>query len=110
LNDAEIVFVSTGSIYGTVREAIDRIRKNGKKAGILDITLFRPFPEEEILKNLMGKKRIVVLNKAISLGEEGILTTEIKKVLCDHKKGKIEDVIIGLGGKDVGVENIVDLV
>ena len=110
LNDANIVFVSTGSIYGTAREAVDRLRKKGKKIGILDITLFRPFPKEEVQKSLINKKKIIVLNRALSLGKEGILSTEIKETLCGCWRGKIEDVIVGLGGKDMSVDDIMGLV
>lgn len=110
IKDADIVLVSTGSIVGTLKVAIDELRSEKIKVGILDISLFRPFPEKEIAKVLGDKKKIIVLNQAISLGKEGILTTEIKSVLCNNFKGRIYDEVVGLGGKDVRVEDIVDLV
>lgn len=108
--DADTLFVSTGSIFGTVKAAVDELRKKGKKVGICNINLLRPFPDDEVFKKLKGAKKIIVLNRAISLGAEGILTTEIKKSLYGKCKIKIQDEIIGLGGKDIRVEDIVGLV
>jgi len=108
--DADTVFVITGAIYGTVMEAVNSLRKKGKKVGAVHLGMLRPFPDEDILKALANKKKIIVLNRAISLGAEGILTTEIKKALYGKCKAKIQGEIIGLGGRDVTVEEIVGLV
>ncbi|MDD5731664.1 MAG: pyruvate ferredoxin oxidoreductase [Patescibacteria group bacterium] len=110
LKDAKTVFVSTGSIFGTTREAVDLLRLKGKKVGICNLNLLRPFPDDEIVKKLKGTKKIIVLNRAISLGTEGILTTEIKKALYGKHKIEIQDEIIGLGGRDIRVEELVNLV
>jgi pyruvate ferredoxin oxidoreductase alpha subunit len=108
--DADTLFVSTGSIFGTVKEAVDILRSKGKKVGICNLNLLRPFPDNEIIKKLSGVKKIIVLNRAISLGKEGILTTEIKSALYGKSKVKIQDEIIGLGGKDIRVDAIVGLI
>jgi len=107
--DADTVFVITGAVYGTVVEAVNLLRKMGKKVGAIHIGLLRPFPDEDIFRALEDKKRIIVLNRAISLGAEGILTTEIKKALYGKCKTKIQDEVVGLGGRDVTVEDIVGL-
>ena len=109
LNDADILFVSTGSIFGTTRVAVDELRAEGKKVGICNINLLRPFPDDEIAKKLSRAKKLIILNRAISLGKEGILTTEIKSALYGRSKIKIQDEIIGLGGKDVRVNDLKDL-
>jgi len=108
--DAETIFVTTGSLFGTTMEAVNNLRAKGKKVGVLHITLFRPFPEKEIFNALMKAKRIIVLNRALSLGAEGILTTEIKSALYGAKNIKIQDEIVGLGGRDMRVEEVMGLV
>jgi len=108
--DADTLFVSTGSIFGTVKEAVDILRSKGKKVGICNINLLRPFPNEEIIKKLGKVKKIIVLNRAVSLGAEGILTTEIKKALYGKSKVKIQDEIVGLGGQDIRLEEIIKLI
>lgn len=109
-SDARTILVSTGSIYGTMKEAVDVMRKDGKRIGIVNLNILRPFPEKEVLGALDNCRKVVVLNRAVSLGAEGILTTEIKKALYGKSKTEIVDEIVGLGGKDIKVEEIVDLV
>ena len=105
LKDAEIVFVAMGSVAGTIEEAIDELRKEKIKAGLLKIKCFRPFPDEEIRQALSSAKKIIVIDKSISLSTEGILATEIKRALYGNKI-KVQSVVTGLGGKDITKEMI----
>ncbi|MDP3563575.1 MAG: pyruvate ferredoxin oxidoreductase, partial [Methanoregula sp.] len=68
LDDADTAIVAMGSICGTVKDAIDEMRADGKKVGLLKIRVFRPFPSEEIVKMLAHVKHVAVLDKNISLG------------------------------------------
>lgn len=107
INDAKTVIVSFGSVLGTIKDVVDEERKKGKKIGILKIRCFRPFPKEEIVKALKKVKNIIVIEKCVSLGNEGILANEIKAAVHDAKlKTEIFSNIVGLGGKDVTKENI----
>jgi len=99
----ETVIVAMGSVIGTIREAV------GSGTGILKIKTFRPFPNEEIRKVLKNAKYVAVLEKAISLGNEGILAGEIKQALCGTGI-KVKSYIGGLGGRDVSREMILDVV
>ena len=63
-----------GSVVGTIK---DFVEKSGNKIGVLKIRTFRPFPKEEIIKILSLAKYAAILDKSISLGEEGILAAEI---------------------------------
>ena len=100
--NAGTVIVAMGSVLGTIREALDK----SKEVGILKVTSLRPFPDEEIIKLIAGKKNIVVIDKSISLGTEGILATEIRRTLYGQSKAKITSVIMGLGGRDITMEMI----
>lgn len=106
LKDAEIVFVAMGSVAGTIEEAIDELRKEKIKAGLLKIKCFRPFPDAEVVKSLSKAKRIIVIDKSISLSAEGILATEIKRACFGKIKGKVQSVVTGLGGRDITKEMI----
>jgi len=48
--DAEAVFVSMGSLSETVMSAVDELRAQGQKVGVVRIRLWRPFPVEEFTK------------------------------------------------------------
>ncbi|MFH1226264.1 MAG: transketolase C-terminal domain-containing protein [bacterium] len=110
LKDAEIVLVTMGSVAGTIEEAIDEMRKEKIKVGLLKIKCFRPFPDEEIIKSLSKAKRIIVIDKSISLSTEGILATEIKRAGFGQSalggKAKVQSVVTGLGGRDITKEMI----
>ncbi|MCX5906710.1 MAG: pyruvate ferredoxin oxidoreductase [Deltaproteobacteria bacterium] len=105
--DADVVFLTMGTPASTAREVIDEFRKQGKKVGLMRLRLFRPFPTEEIVKQLSGVKKVAVLDRAISLGAGGIVAQEVKAALLNSpKKPKVFEFIAGLGGKDINPEAI----
>jgi pyruvate ferredoxin oxidoreductase alpha subunit len=105
LEDAETAIVAVGSLCGTTRDAIDEMRAEGKKVGLLKIRVFRPFPAEEIAKMLSHVTRVAVLDKNISLGAKGAVGLEIKDALSGSKI-VVKDYVLGLGGRDVRKKDI----
>ncbi len=108
LDDAEIVLVSMGSMTGTVREFIKKKRGEGKKIGLLKLTVFRPFPKEEIRDMLKNANVVAVMERNISFGFGGAVYGEISSSL--HNNAKVIDFIVGLGGRDITfntLENVV---
>jgi pyruvate ferredoxin oxidoreductase alpha subunit len=109
LDDAETAIVAMGSICGTVKDAIDEMRAEGKKVGLLKIRVFRPFPAEDIAKALAGTKRVAVLDKNISLGAKGAVALEVRDAV--YGSGiPVLDYILGLGGRDVRKKDIREIV
>jgi len=108
LEDAEKIIICMGTVCGTAKEVIDKARKKGKKYGLLKISLFRPFPRKEILdavnkcKNL---KNVIVVDRAISTGNSGVLFSEIKDTLFGVNIS-VGGYIAGLGGRDVTEKHI----
>ncbi len=100
LEDAEMAFVTVGSLMGTVREAVDEMRAEGKKVGAVKIRSLRPFADEEVREICAKIPRLMILDKNISLGTEGILATEMRRALFGFQT-RIEAFTIGLGGKDI---------
>jgi pyruvate/2-oxoacid:ferredoxin oxidoreductase alpha subunit len=108
--DADVLLVTVGTITGTARAFVDEARKDGKRVGLLKMKMFRPFPEEEVRQALKGSKRIVVLDRNISFGGEGIFCQELKAALYGMEaKPEVIGVIAGLGGLDVTPEGLGDL-
>jgi pyruvate ferredoxin oxidoreductase alpha subunit len=97
-SNPETIFIAMGSMAGTVKHYLDN---NKGRAGVLKIRSFRPLPQEEILAVLKKAKYVAVLDKSISLGEEGILAREIKAMGKDKIKGKVQSFVVGLGGRDI---------
>lgn len=107
--DAEFIFVTSGAISGTVKVAVDKLREMGINAGLIDIKVFRPFPQKDLFKLINPRAKILVLNRSVSYGVSGTITQEIKNSLKELNI-KVVDIIISLGGKVVSVENIINLV
>lgn len=106
--DAEKVIVCMGTTCGTAREAINELRKQGKKAGMIKISLFRPFPKYELLgavKACKNLRHLIALDRAVSVGNAGHLFTEIRDCLFDSKI-RIKGYIAGLGGRDITKKHI----
>ncbi|MCE5241602.1 MAG: pyruvate ferredoxin oxidoreductase [Desulfobacteraceae bacterium] len=102
-DDADILFVTMGSLASEASETADLLREEGIRAGVVGLRVFRPFPSEALSKALAGKRGIAVVEKAISYGYEGALATELKAALycCDGHRPTVFNYITGLGGKDV---------
>jgi len=105
LKDAKTVIVAMGSVCGTIKDAIDAARAKGKKIGLLKIITYRPFPHKAIYEALQDKSMVAVLDKSISLGNEGPVYTEIKS-LFPKTKPKISGFVAGLGGRDITLKTI----
>ncbi|MDH4226546.1 MAG: pyruvate ferredoxin oxidoreductase [Deltaproteobacteria bacterium] len=107
LDDADVAIVILNSAAGTTKVAIDKLRKEGKKVGLLRPRLFRPFPHAEMAAALKNVKAVCVMDRADSFsGFGGPLFNEIRSALYDlEKRPKIMGRIYGLGGRDYTVEN-----
>jgi len=100
IKDADYAIVSMGTVCSTTKDIVDELREKGKKVGAIKIKTFRPFPEKDILKATKNLKAVAVLDRNISLGQEGALYSEIKAIMKNCKT-TIHSFIIGLGGRDV---------
>lgn len=102
LDDAEVAIVVSSSSAGTAKVVIDKLRKEGKKVGLLKSILFRPFPQNEIKESLKHLKTLAVLDRSVSFGGEAPLFSEIKNALYPlDKKPKLQSYVFGLGGRDL---------
>ncbi|MDD5100133.1 MAG: transketolase C-terminal domain-containing protein [Syntrophales bacterium] len=110
--DADIALLTMGSMGETAEIAVDELREQGVKVGLLKIKLWRPFPFDELKKAIKGIKVLVVTDRAISFGGPGgPVFSEIRSALYDQpKRPKVVNYIIGLGGRDVTVEGFMDMV
>jgi pyruvate ferredoxin oxidoreductase alpha subunit len=103
LEDADYVIVMTNSFTTMGKAAVNKLREEGKKVGLLKIRLIRPFPREEVANELAGKKGVAVLDQNISVGSGGILYNEIVSSLYHHSERPkaMVSFIGGLGGKRI---------
>lgn len=108
--DADYVAVVLGSSYGTMKEAVDRLRDQGKKVGVCMPRIMRPWPSKYLAKILSGKKGIAVMDKHLSIGAYGPLYPEVVATMSQYDKApKIANYIYGLGGKDVKISEFMSV-
>ena len=105
--DAETIYVAMGSVIGTMKDWVDARREQGDRIGILKVRCYRPFPLDEIRAGLAKAKRVVVLEKAISVGAYGILAAEIRAALYGQAATPpVHCAVAGLGGRDITFDTL----
>ena len=122
--DAEIVVVALGSVLGTVKDAVDELREDGLRVGVLGITSFRPFPDQAIRDALTAGRvtggddplspprvrHLVVLERALSPGTGGIVTADLRTALAGRPAPGMSTVVDGLGGRAITSKSLRALV
>ncbi len=100
--DADYVMLLIGSAAGTAKDAVDQLREQGVKAGVLKLRVFRPFPEKEIAEALKNCKAVAIMDRAESYnGQAGVLGSEVTAGLYrNHSDVLAINYIYGLGGRD----------
>jgi pyruvate ferredoxin oxidoreductase alpha subunit len=100
VEDAEVVVVAMGSILGTIKDVTDELRERGTKVGVVGITSFRPFPLDALHEAIGNARKVVVVERAFSIGFGGVLSTDVALAIADAK-ARISTVVAGLGGRAV---------
>ncbi len=106
--DAEYIMLLIGSAAGTAKQAVDDLREKGKKAGVIKLRVFRPFPARELAQALKNCKTAAIMDRCESYnGNGGPLGCEVDAALFRNKiMIKTVNYIYGLGGRDFTVEDV----
>lgn len=111
LEDAEVVILTSGALAGTTRVAVQEMRRQGQRVGLVKLRLFRPFPQTELLDLLADVPAILVFNRAVSFGAGGTVSQELRAAMYHlEQRPRIFDLVISLGGKEVFPDTIKDIV
>ena len=98
--DADTIVVALGSVLGTIKDAADTLRATGQRVGVVGITSFRPFPHDAVRDALSSARRVVVVEKAFSVGFGGVLSTDVAMATHDLDLS-LRTVVAGLGGRAI---------
>jgi pyruvate ferredoxin oxidoreductase alpha subunit len=102
VEDAEIIVVAMGSVVGTIKDAVDEMRAEGEKIGVVALVSYRPFPVEALSEILKTAKHVIVVEKSISVGVGGPLADNTDGALRNlPDRPKLHSAIAGLGGRPV---------
>lgn len=105
-DDADVVLVALGSMCGTAKYVVNKLRDEGKKVGLAKITMFRPFPIEKLREILEGKQVIGVFDRSSGLGAQGGPVWNEVNSAMKNIANDIRSYIGGLGGRDVSADTI----
>ena len=111
MEDAEEALVLIGSTAGTAKAAVDALRAQDKKVGLIKLRVFRPFPAEELAQALSHCKAVAVMDKSEGFSAcGGPIFAETRSALYDlEQRPKLINVVYGLGGRDVSTGDIAAL-
>ena len=100
--DATAVVLLMGSACGTMRDAVDTMRNQGKKVGMVKLRVFRPLPHQLLKETLKRFKTVAVMDRADAVNSYGgPLFTETTSALYDlDARPKVLSYVYGLGGKE----------
>jgi pyruvate ferredoxin oxidoreductase alpha subunit len=99
-DDAETIVVSLGSINGTIKDVVDELREDGVRIGCVSICSFRPFPTAALHTAVGGARRVVAIEKSLSIGIGGNVSHNLRMALQGGHT-KVFTVIAGLGGRAI---------
>jgi len=108
MEDAEAALFILNSAAETAMEAVDSLRNQGKKVGLIRPNVIRPFPLKEIREALKKVKGLVVADRQDNYGAYGgAMTIEVKAALQGVKGNntQVAGRIYGIGGKEFFVED-----
>lgn len=109
ITDADTVVVALGSVLGTLKDAVDGLRADGHRVGVLGIKSFRPFPLRAVSDVLAPASRVIVLEKALAVGIGGIVSSNVRTALADRPV-PVSTVIAGLGGRPILRDSLISMI
>lgn len=107
IDDADVAILNYGDLALQMEEAIDQVREEGYKVGMVKLRHFRPFPVEDIIEIARKVKILGVMDRATAFGSPtgGPVSSEVKTALHGTKgTATVLPMINGLGGREVTVE------
>jgi pyruvate ferredoxin oxidoreductase alpha subunit len=110
LEDAEIVFLMIGSYSTKAQGAVEQLRADGMRVGLVRPRLVRPWPAQALRSALAGVRGVCVIDQDLSMGKGGILHTELASTLYGQPDAPVlVGFVGGLGGRDIRDEEFFEM-
>ena len=107
MDNADVGVVIYGDLALQMEQAVDELRDEGYKVGMVKLRHFRPFPTEDIVEVAKKVKLLGVIDRATAFGSltGGPVSCEVKAALHETQgTAPIFPIINGLGGREVTLE------
>jgi pyruvate/2-oxoacid:ferredoxin oxidoreductase alpha subunit len=105
--DASVIVVTAGTITSVTRIAVDELRAQGVRVGLMKIRFFRPLPVKRWQEALGRAEKVIVIDRNLIAGAGGVFAGEVRSVLYDlPRRPTVYPVVAGLGGRDVTAQDV----
>jgi len=108
MEDADAALFILNSAAETAKEAVDALRREGLKVGLVRPNVIRPFPLEEVRDAMKRVKGLVVADRQDNYGAHGgAMAVEVRAALqgVPGNATKVAARVYGTGGKEFFVED-----
>jgi pyruvate/2-oxoacid:ferredoxin oxidoreductase alpha subunit/pyruvate/2-oxoacid:ferredoxin oxidoreductase beta subunit len=107
-DDADSLMVTMGSMTTAARRAVDRLRSQGEKIGLLKLRFMRPFPREEVIDLAEQVDSISVVDRVVCHGTGGGMAfMDVKSALYNTDvRVPVKNYVTGLGGEDIPIDDL----
>jgi len=106
LDDAEVAILALGSTCGTAKDAADRARERGIKAGVIKLRTFRPFPGDLLAETIKRVGAVGVMDRSISFGLQGGPVFAETRSFVNDPTVPLISYVYGIGGRDINATEI----
>ncbi len=104
---ADHVLVGMGTLVSTAREAVNQLRSEGEKVGLVKVRYYRPFPFEEFRDIAQRVSSIGIMERVMTFGYHGPLYNDIAGALHPTDTHPyMKNYFVGIGGRDITVRDI----
>jgi len=101
--EADALLITIGSMTTAARRAVDRLRSEGERVGLVKIRFLRPFPDVELRKIASKVKAIGVVDRMMLHGTRGGGVYHDTKAALYNAESRIPILgfVAGMGGEDI---------
>lgn len=101
-DDAEVVLMAMGTAASTGRVAVDALREEGIRAGLMKVRFFRPFPRDAVRRLGREVDALAILDRSFTGTYGGPLYTEVAAALEGLSPAPVtRGFYAGVGGRDL---------
>ena len=109
MDDAEYALIASGTLASTGKYVVNKLREEGEKVGLIRLRFFRPFPDQEIMEAASNLDAVGVLDRSTSMAPYGSTAMEVRSALYGNSKIPVAGFIAGLGGRDVKIDDFIEM-
>ena len=107
MDDADVGIIIYGDLALQMEQAIEDLREEGYKAGMVKLRHYRPFPTEDIIEIAKKVEVLGVMDRGTAFGSPtgGPVSSDVKASLYSTGvETKILPMMAGIGGREVSLE------